>query len=174
MSATKWIWIAVFVSMTLLVASAALAQDAQKPKYSADVPEFLLTPDKVETEFLGDLEFFDGMPSESTVKKAYDFLDLSRGVEAFLNGMPATSMYAMLEGLKDAGLEPGDMGITENLLDARTLFLTAQTTTPYICGELDLKDGPVVVDIRVPVLGAVNDAFFRFVSDVGLTGPDQG
>ena len=174
MSATKWIWIAVFVSMTLLLASSALAQDAQEAKYAADVPEFLLTPDKVETEFLGDLEFFDGMPSESTVKKAYDFLDLSRGVEAFLNGMPATSMYAMLEGLKDAGLEPGDMGITENLLDARTLFLTAQTTTPYICGELDLKDGPVVVDIRVPVLGAVNDAFFRFVSDVGLTGPDQG
>jgi len=146
----------------------------QKPKYSADVPEFLLTPDKVETEFLGDLEFFDGMPNESTVKKAYDFLDLSRGVEAFLNGMPAASIYAMLEGLKDAGLEPGDVGITENLMDARSLFLTAQTTTPYITGEIDLKNGPVVIDIRVPALGAVDDAFFRFVSDVGLTGPDQG
>ena len=46
-----------------------VAQDAQKPTYSADVPEFLLTPDKVETEVLGTLEFFDGMPSESTVKK---------------------------------------------------------------------------------------------------------
>jgi hypothetical protein len=80
----------------------------------------------------------------------------------------------MLEGLKDAGLEPGDVGITENLMDARSLFLTAQTTTPYITGEIDLKNGPVVIDIRVPVLGLVNDAFFRFVSDVGLTGPEQG
>ena len=85
----------------------------KKPKYSADVPEYLLTPDKVETEFLGDLEFFDGMPSESTVKKAFDFLDLSRGVEAFLSGMPAASLYAMLEGLKDIGLEPGGVAVVQ-------------------------------------------------------------
>ena len=145
-----------------------------KPKYSAKVPEFVLTPDKVETEHLGELEFFDGLPNETTVEKVYSFLDLSRGVHAFLNGMPAASLYAMLEGLKDIGLEPGDVGITENLLDARSLFLTPNTTTPYITGELDLKDGPVVLDIRVPVLGAVDDAFFRYVSDIGLTGPDQG
>jgi len=145
-----------------------------KPKYSAKVPEFVLTPDKVETEYLGDLEFFDGLPNETTIEKVYDFLDLSRGVHAFLNGMPAASLYAMLEGLKDIGLEPGDVGITENLIDARSLFLTPNTTTPYITGELDLKDGPVVLDIRVPVLGAVNDAFFRYVSDIGFAGPDQG
>ncbi len=174
MSGKKIIYIVVFTSITLLLTFSAWAKDAQKPKYSADVPEFLLTPDKVETEFLGDLEFFDGMPSESTVKKAYDFLDLSRGVEAFLNGMPAASIYAFLEGLKKAGLEPGDLGITENLLDARGLLLTAQSTTPYAFAEIDLKNGPVVVEIPGPVLGTLDDAFFRFVSDVGLTGPDQG
>jgi len=174
MNATKSFYPIVFTLLIFIQPSFALAQEAANPKYSADVPEFLLTPNKVETEFLGDLEFFDGMPSEATVKKAYDFLDLSRGVDAFLNGMPAASIYAFLEGLKDAGLKPGDMGITEDLLDARGLLLTAQTTTPYIFGEIDLKNGPVVIDIRVPVLGALDDAFFRFVSDVGLTGPDQG
>lgn len=159
---------------TLLLTSIATAQEPAKPKYAADVPEFLLTPDKVKTDLLGDLEFFDGMPSESTVKKAYDFLDVARGAEAFLNGMPATSTYAMLEGLKQAGLEPGDLGMTENLLDARGLLLTAQSTTPYAFAEIDLKNGPVVVEIPGPVLGTLDDAFFRFVSDVGLTGPDQG
>ena len=158
----------------LLSTTQLSAQEATKPKYSANVPEFLLTPDKVETEFLGDLEFFDGMPDESTVKKTYDFLDLSRGVEAFLNGMPAASIYAFLEGLKDAGLEAGDLGITEDLLDARGLLLTAQSTTPYAFTEIDLKNGPIVVEIPGPVLGILDDAFFRFVSDVGLTGPDQG
>ncbi len=174
MSGKKIIYILLFTSITLLLTFSAWANETQKPKYSADVPEFLLTPDKVETKLLGDLEFFDGMPSESTVKKAYDFLDLSRGVEAFLNGMPATSMYAMLEGLKDAGLKPGDLALFEGLMDARTLFLTAQSTTPYAFAEIDLKNGPVVVEIPGPVLGFLNDAFFRFVSDVGLTGPDQG
>jgi hypothetical protein len=134
----------------------------------------LLTPDKVETELLGELEFFDGMPNEATVQKSFDFLDLARGVEAFLSGMPATSIYAMLEGLKEAGLKPGDLGLFGELMDARTLFLTAQSTTPYAFLEVDLKNGPVVVEIPGPVLGSLDDAFFRFVSDVGLTGPDQG
>ena len=174
MTVTKNIYIAVFMSMSMLLASSVLAKEAAKPKYSAKVPQNILTPDKVKTEFLGELEFFDGMPSDATVKKAYDFLDLSRGVDTFLNGMPATSIYAMLEGLKDAGLEPGDAGMFEDLMDARTLFLTANSTTPYIFGEIDLKNGPVVVDIRVPVLGMVDDAFFRFVTNIGLTGPDQG
>ncbi len=174
MSGKKIFYIVACTSITLLLAFSAWAKDAQKPKYSADVPEFLLTPDKVETNLLGDLEFFDGMPSEATVKKTYDFLDLSRGVDAFLNGMPAVSLYALLEGLKQAGLEPGDLGITEDLLDARGLLLTAQSTTPYALAEIDLKNGPVVVEIPGPVLGTVDDAFFLFVTDVGLTGPDQG
>ena len=174
MNTPRRVYTASFALMAVLFALSTNAQEVQEPKYAADVPEFLLTPDKVETEFLGTLEFFDGMPSESTVQRAYDFLDLSRGVEAFLNGMPAASIYAFLEGLKQAGLEPGDLGITEDLLDARGLLLTAQSTTPYAFAEIDLKSGPVVVEIPGPVLGTLDDAFFRFVSDVGLTGPDQG
>ena len=96
MSTTKRIYPVVFTLLILIHASFALAQEAQQPKYSADVPDFLLTPDKVKTDLLGDLEFFDGMPSEATVQKSFDFLDLSRGVETFLNGMPAASIYAML------------------------------------------------------------------------------
>ena len=160
--------------MLLSMASVSSAKEAPTPKYSANVPEYILTPDKVKTELLGDLEFFDGLPSESTVEKVYDFLDVSRGVQAFLNGIPAASIYAVLEGHKAVGLEPGDVGVFEELMDARSLFLTPNSTTQYIFGEIDLKDGPVVVDIRVPVLGFVDDAFFRYVTDIGFTGPDQG
>jgi hypothetical protein len=174
MRVTKNTYITMFISVTLLLASFALAKEVPTPKYSANVPQNILTPDKVKTKFLGDLEFFDGLPSKATVKKAYDFLDLSRGVETFLNGMPAASMYAMLEGGKDAGLEPGDVGIFEDLMDARSLFLTPNTSTQYIFGEIDLKNGPIVVDIHVPVLGLVDDAFFRYVTDIGFTGPDRG
>ena len=161
MNATKRIYPVVFTLLILMHSSFALAQEPKKPKYAADVPEFLLTPDKVQTDLLGDLEFFDGMPSESTVKKTYDFLDLSRGVDAFLNGMPAASIYAMLEGLKKAGLEPGDLGITEGLLDARGLLLTAQSTTPYAFAEIDLKNGPVVLEIPGPVLGIKENHLHR-------------
>ena len=113
MNGKKIIHIVVVTSITLLLTFSAWAKDAQKPKYAADVPEFLHTPDKVDTDLLGDLEFFDGMPSEVTVQKSFDLLDLARGVEVFLNGMPAASIYAVLEGMKEAGLKTGDFELVE-------------------------------------------------------------
>jgi len=133
-------------------------QEIQKPKYAADVPEFLLTPDKVETDFLGDLEFFDGMPSESTVQKTYDFLDLSRGVEAFLNGMPATSIYAFLEVLKQGGLEPGDLGITDDLLDARMKKILKDAKGQYLDGGETYK---VTLPAPIPVNYSVTSSPLR-------------
>lgn len=156
----------------VLLDTAGFAQD--RPKYAADVPSSVQTPDKVHTDLLGDLEFFDGMPSKETVRKTYDFLDVSRAAEAFLDGIPAASVYALLEGFKEAGMKPGDLGIVEELLDARSLFLTANSTTMYCFFEIDVKNGPVVVEVPPGVLGPVDDAYFRFVTDIGLTGPDQG
>ena len=147
---------------------------AQAATYEADVPESILTPDKVKTKLLGKLEFFDGMPSEATVQKTYDFIDVSRGVDAFLNGMPATSIHAMLEGFKKAGVQPGDLGIFENLVDARSLFLTPNSTTVYLQAEINVKDGPIVVEIPPDVLGLSDDAYSRFLTNVGQTGRDKG
>jgi hypothetical protein len=154
-----------FISMTT---------SAQEPKYVAKVPDAVKTPDKFHTELLGDLEFFDGAPSKATVKKVYDFLDFSRGTEAFLSGIPAASIYALLEGFKEAGIQPGDLGITEDLMDARSLFLTPNSTTVYNFAEVNVKDGPVVAEIPPGVLGPVDDAYFLWVTDVGVTGPDKG
>ncbi len=50
-----------------------------------------MTPDKVETR-VGTLDFFDGIPSKETAALVYDNLDYIRGVETFLNGMPAASL----------------------------------------------------------------------------------
>ena len=156
-----------------LISTSTRAQGAS-PTFKADVPPSILTPDKVDTKLLGRLEFFDGMPSKATVQKSYDFLDVSRGVEAFLSGMPGASVYAALEGMKSAGMKPGDLGIMEELLDARSLFLTPNTTTVYNMMEIDVKAGPMVMILPPGVLGPVDDIFFRYVADLGLVGPDQG
>jgi hypothetical protein len=153
---------------------AASAYAASKPKYSADVPKSLMTPDKVQTESLGTLEFFDGMPSSETLRKVYDNLDLTRAVTVFLDAIPITSMHAMLRGMRDAGIKIGEVGIFENLLDARSLFLTPNTTVIYILAHVDLSDGPVVMNAPPQMLGLVNDAAFRYLIDVGLAGPDEG
>lgn len=147
---------------------------ASTAKYKANVPAGILTPDKVETKLLGELNFTDGMPSDTTVKKAYDFLDTARASEAFLNTMPAVSLYAMLEGLKGGGADVGDLILFEDLLDARSLLLTGQTTTPYGFAEINVKDEPMVVIMPPMTLGAVDDAAFVHVTDIGITGPDKG
>lgn len=144
------------------------------PEYKADVPEWVMTPDSVATNTLGTLDFYDGMPSEETQRKVYDFLDTARAAEAFLNGIPAASVHSLLEGVKEVGVQPGDLAIFEDLMDARSLFLTANTTTAYCFAEINVKDGPVAAVIPPGVLGPVDDAYFRWVTDVGLTGPDMG
>ncbi len=159
------------LAMLLIVAPAFVSA---APKYAADVPENVTTPDVVQTKQLGELHFFDGMPSEETVKKVYDNLDFIRGVESFLSGIPAASIYGLLEGLKQAGIQENGVAITESLLDAQTLFLTGNTTTMYCSFEINTKNEPIVVEIPPMVLGMVDDAFFRYITDVGLTGPDQG
>jgi hypothetical protein len=146
----------------------------QRPKYAADVPDSILTPGHVKTEQLGELTFFDGLPSEETTRKVYDYLDTARGVDAFLNGLPAASIYAFLEGMKAAGMGTYSMGITGGLTDARSLWLTPNTTTVYCVAEINVKDGPTVMEIPPAVLGPIDDAYFRWVTDVGFTGPDGG
>jgi hypothetical protein len=144
------------------------------PKYSPDVPAKITTPDTVQTR-IGTLHFRHGTPDAATVQLAYDQLDFGRGVDAFLKGMSATSVYALCRGFEEAGIKPNQgIGITGDLMDARSLFLTANTTTVYVLLCADLKDGPVVVRVPPRVLGPVDDADFRWVTDVGLTGPDKG
>lgn len=166
-----------YMSIATLVAGIALTSSAfaASPKYKAEIPASITTPDSVQTQYLGELKFVDGFPTNETVSKTYDFLDTSRAVELFLNTTPVTSMYAMLNGHVNIGFKANKtVGITETLMNARSLWLTPQTTTPYVHAEVDVKNGPVVFEIGSPVLGLLDDAFFRYVADIGVTGPDKG
>ncbi|MBD3258452.1 DUF1254 domain-containing protein [candidate division GN15 bacterium] len=163
-----------FTVFTLL-ASTAWSQEPT-PGYNHKIPEKIMTPDRVETR-IGALEFFDGMPLPGTVDKLYDNLLLMRGVDTFLNGIPATSIEGLREGHVELGIETSNhFMIMDELCDSSPLFLTANTDTVYCSGFLHLdKDGPTVVEIPPGCgPGTVNDAYFRFVVDMGIPGPDRG
>lgn len=169
------------VTLSALLAAALLAFFARplwaeepQPKYSADVPSKITTPDSVTTR-LGTLRFPNGTPDKATAKLIYDNLDFARGVEAFLQGMPATSVRAICNGIEGVGAKANrGVAITEDLMDARSLFLTPNTTTVYALACLDLREGPMVLEAPAGVLGPVDDGYFRWVTDIGLTGPDAG
>ena len=151
-----------------------LSGASAEPKYSTSVPDSVKTPDRIDSKQLGALEFFDGMPTKKTVRKLYDNLDMTRGITAFLDGIPITSLYTLLRGLEDAGVKPGEIAIYENLMDANSLYLTPNSTTMYVFARVDISDESMVVDAPGKVLGFVDDAAFRFVGDIGFAGPDKG
>ena len=55
------------------------------------------------------------------------------------------------------------------------VVLTANTETTYGTNYLDLKtDGPMVIEAPANALGFVDDIWQRYVTDIGLAGPDKG
>jgi hypothetical protein len=52
--------------------------------------------------------------------------------------------------------------------------LTANDNTVYSFVWLDTHKGPLVVEIPPKVLGAIDDFWYRWVADVGITGADKG
>ena len=80
--------VAVFVAALSLASTHA--QTPPKMKMTTPIPPSITTPDSVDTP-IGTLKFFDGFPDNETVQKVYDNLDFSRGIQAFMSGMPGTS-----------------------------------------------------------------------------------
>jgi hypothetical protein len=137
------------------------------------IPPSITTPDSVDTS-IGLLQFPKGVPTAETAQKVYDQLDLQRGVSAYLNGLRGVSMYAARAGIRSAGVADNDVLIFSRLMDARSLFLTANADTVYFFSNLDLTKGPLVVETPPGTLGLFDDLWFRWVIDFGTPGPDRG
>lgn len=172
------------VAATLIGALCAPSVYAQKAPegaaptrgFNTYIPPEILTPDTVQTR-IGTLNFVDGVPTRETAKLAFDNLDFLRGVEVFLNLMPAASIEAIRRSTVALGATKSNQAtIYDQLADSNPLLLTANTDTVYTFSMLDLQtDGPTVVEVPPGSgPGTVNDAFFRFVVDMGAPGPDRG
>ena len=154
--------------VTTMNATSAYAQD-KTPGFNQKIPEKIMTPEKVETPF-GALNFVDGVPTAETTQKLYDNLDYMRGVEVFLNFIPAASMEGLRLGAIESGASNSNQALLfDRLMDSNPLYLTGNTDTVYCMVFLDLEaDGPTVIEIPPGVgPGTINDAFFRFVLSQG-------
>ena len=129
------------------ILAAHLAAADPTPGYNHEIPKEIVTPDIVETR-IGKLEFFDGSPLPETADTVLDHLDFLRGVEAFLNGIPATSVEGIRLGQMELGAtQSHQVVLFDRLMDSAPLFLTGNTDTVYASAFLDLRKGPAVVEI---------------------------
>jgi hypothetical protein len=91
-----------------------------------------------------------------------------------VNTLQGVSIRAVRKGLLSIGVKDNEVLIFSGLMDAKSLFLTTNADTIYYLGMLDLTKGPMVLEVPPKALGAIDDYWFRWVTDFGLPGPDRG
>jgi len=147
--------------------SPALAQVSQQTLNA------LGAPDKIETR-VGTLEFKDGVPTVATAERVRDTLDFTRALNVYNNSFRGASAYAIGKGFQSIGAEDNTIVIFQELMDAKSLFLTPNADTVYFLGVLNLSKGPLVVEQPPGSLGTFNDMWFSWIIDGGFPGPDRG
>jgi hypothetical protein len=146
------------------------AGDAQRAE-----PHGWLGTETLKTRF-GDFEFENGYPAGDTAERLLDLQKLNRAIEVYLTQMMPVSEIALREGLRAFGSnKPTQVVIWEDLMDAGTVLLTANTETVYAISHLALNsDGPTVVEAPPHMLGFLQDGLQRYLADIGPLGADKG
>ena len=126
------------------------------------VAEEIIT-EKIETR-IGSLEFThdfaNGYPTDDSVEKLYNERDFQRACQAYLWSLPAVSFTAWQRGItKQLGAKNGQI-VSILSYEARRGILTANATTPYYLGFVDLSAGPMVLVMPAQgVQGGRSDAW---------------
>jgi hypothetical protein len=157
-------------ALVVAVAPAAVAQDY---KMTTPITPGVATPNHVDTS-IGPLDLIDGSPTAATVEKIYDNLDRSRALQAYLLAIPLVNQAGMRDSIRKFGPDNQTNVIWETLVDPKTVELTANDNTVYSFIWIDTHKGPLVVEIPPRVLGAVDDFWYKWVADIGITGADHG
>jgi hypothetical protein len=159
--------------MTFTAVITVWAASTASVRATSDIPPSLVTLDKVETS-VGTLEFKDGVPDKATAEKVRDALDFTRALNAYNNSFRGASALAIAKGLNSIGAHDNTVLIYSQLMDAKSLFLTANADTVYYMAVVNLEKGPMVIEQPPMGLGTINDMWFSWIIDIGFPGPDRG
>lgn len=116
---------------------------------------------------IGELTFDSGYPTAATAQKLYDELDFQRAVQAYLWAMPFVSYAAATEASLAKGANNHTVVIQPNSAEQQQLILTGNQDTVYLSGVLDLREGPVVVELPFGLLGTMNNLWQEPLTDLG-------
>ena len=124
----------------------------------------------------GDFEFVNGYPTDDAAERLRELQLFNRATEVYLTQLMPVSEMALRQGLRSFGAtKPTQVVVWEQLMDAKTVLLTANTETVYAISHLALKDdGPTVIEAPPHMLGFIQDGLQRYLADIGPLGPDKG
>jgi len=112
--------------------------------------------------------FERGFPSGDTASKAYDDTDLNSAITAYKFFYPTVSIIATWKGNVAAGLTTNKQFMIMEGSPKQFVF-TPNSDTPYEGANIDLSDGPIVIELPPgPLMCVVNDMNQRYVIDMGF------
>ena len=158
--------------LSIVILSLGIVGHAQQRSY-APIDKSIPTEKTIKSK-IGKLEFPLGYPTEKTAQMLEDEMLYINAVAAYTNTVQGASLWALRKGFAAAGINDGDFFVSPEMVDAKFLQLTANMDTYYFWGNLNLKDGPLVVETPPNVLGIFDDFWFNWIGDYGLAGPDKG
>jgi hypothetical protein len=125
---------------------------------------------------IGKLTFESGYPSQETVTKLYDEMDVQRACQAYLWGLPAVGLNEWRKAHVDIFKARNGEMLSYLDFTEKLGILTPNYTTPYIITLLDIeKSGPFVIELPPGLMaGMIMDVWQRVLEDMGVVGPDQG
>ena len=128
----------------------------------------------VGTSIAQEYEFKGGYPTPQTVQDAYDAVDLNSAVAMYRYFYPTVSGATIFRGTAKVGVQPNKVfGFMDT--KPRHVGYTLNSDTPYGAVLLDLRVGPMVIELPPgPLIGAALDINQRWIMDMGVPGPDAG
>ena len=125
----------------------------------------------------GVLEFDrSGYPTAETVRHIQTEIDYQRAVQAYIHWIPAVGIMQWRNAHFELGGKARDL-IVYSTTETKQPILTGNDTTSYILSfaELADTDGLLIMEVPPgPTGGVINDLWQRPVTDLGMTGPEQG
>jgi hypothetical protein len=124
----------------------------------------------------GPVKMQGALPDKASIGKLYAELDFQQATQAYLWSLPLVSYAQWQKEFSDKlGARNGDLMVLTSYED-KLGVITANATTPYILGFVDLNQtGPLVIELPPgPTAGGVGDFWQRAIVDMGQTGPDKG
>jgi hypothetical protein len=118
--------------------------------------------------------FEHGYPTQDTSRRARDDADFERAVTAYRFWYPTVSVEGIFNGNRAVGIQDNEaVGIAA--AGPRQVGFTLNSDTPYGSAALDLKNGPMVIEVPPGLyIGLVDDHNQGWILDLGLPGPNQG
>jgi hypothetical protein len=116
------------------------------------------------------------LPDQAAIDRLYEERDFQRACQAYLWALPIVS-YGQWQNQHETVFGAGDGDIVKYLTVRDKLgIITANATTPYVLGFVNTaRTGPVLFEVPAgEIAGGFGDFWERNVTDIGLTGPDQG